>query len=356
MVYDFVIIGGGIAGLSVGSRLCNFGSVCVLESEDVIGYHASGRSAAMFLENYGNDIVVELNKASTQYHKAGGYLSDRGLMSLARAQDKEVFLNELDDLALTQISIEEASKLLPIINKKTVKYASFLKEAPEIDTDKVLQDFAKNIRRNQGVINTKAKAKKISKTSKSWQVSTELGIYEGTVLINAAGSWVDEIAAMAEVVPLNFTPMRRSIARVPAPDSDTGKFPMTHGAGDRWYAKPDAGAWLISPCEEELMFPHDAYADDIILAEGIDRYVEMMNHKITKMHTNWAGLRTFSPDRALVIGFDNSVENFFWFAGQGGYGFQTAPAASLLASELILNKSISFSKDLVKGLSPSRFY
>ena len=149
--------------------------------------------------------------------------------------------------------------------------------------------------------------------------------------------------------------MRRSIARVPAPKSDTGNFPMAHGAGDRWYAKPDAGAWLISPCEEEPMPPHDAYADDMVLAEGIDRYNEMVDHEITRMQTNWAGLRTFAPDRALVIGFDKSIENFFWFAGQGGYGFQTAPAASQLASELILNKSISFSSNLVKGLSPNRF-
>ena len=104
------------------------------------------------------------------------------------------------------------------------------------------------------------------------------------------------------------------------------------------------------------MPPHDAYADDMVLAEGIDRYNEMVNHEITRMQTNWAGLRTFSPDRALVIGFDKSDSNFFWFAGQGGYGFQTAPAASLLASELVLNKPINFSNDLVKGLSPNRFY
>ena len=356
MLYDFLIIGGGIAGLSIGSRLASSGSVCVLESEDVIGYHASGRSAAMFLENYGNNIVVELNKASAKYHKTGGYLSDRGLISLARAQDKEAFFDELNDMCLDQISLNEALDILPTINTKTVKYASFMKEAPELDTDKILQDFAKSIRQNQGIITTGAEAKKIERNAKVWQVITDLGTFEGKILINAAGPWVDCIAEMAKISPLNFTPMRRSIARVPAPASDTGNFPMAHGAGDRWYAKPDAGAWLISPCEEEVMPPHDAYADDMVLAEGIDRYNEMVNHEITRMQTNWAGLRTFSPDRALVIGFDKSDSNFFWFAGQGGYGFQTAPAASLLASELVLNKPINFSNDLVKGLSPNRFY
>ena len=216
MLYDFLIIGGGIAGLSIGGRLASSGSVCVLEAEDVIGYHASGRSAAMFLENYGNDIVVELNKASAQYHKTGGYLSDRGLISLARAQDKEAFFDELNDMCLDQISLNEALNNLPTINTKTVKYASFMKEAPELDTDKILQDFAKSIRQNQGIITTGAEAKKIERNAKVWQVITDLGTFEGKILINAAGPWGDCIAEMAKISPLNFTPMRRSIDRVPA--------------------------------------------------------------------------------------------------------------------------------------------
>mgnify|MGYP006115363113 FL=1 len=356
MKYDFLIIGGGIAGISLGGRLAPNGSVCVLETEDLIGYHASGRSAAMFLENYGNDIVVELNKASTPYHKKGGYLTDRGLMSLGRSQDKDSFLAEINAMNLEQISIREALDLFPIINTKSVEYVSFLKQAPDLDTDKILQDFAKMIRRNNGIIKTKTNVNNIKKLAKSWQVETNKESFEGTVLINAAGAWVDEVALMANVQPLDFVPMRRSIARVPSPTADSiGKWPMVHGAGDRWYAKPDAGAWLISPCEEDPMHPHDAFADDMVLAEGIDRYSKMVNHEITSLQTSWAGLRTFSQDHALVIGFDKSTRDFFWFAGQGGYGFQTAPAASQLASELILSNSTSLAKGTVKALSPKRF-
>ena len=142
---------------------------------------------------------------------------------------------------------------------------------------------------------------------------------------------------MTNVKVLDFVPMRRSIARVPSPTTNSiGNWPMVHGAGDRWYAEPDAGAWLISPCEENSMHPHDAFADDMVLAEGIDRYSKMVNHEITSMLTSWAGLRTFSQDHALVIGFDKSNKDFFWFSGQGVYGFQTAPATSQLVSDLIL--------------------
>ena len=357
MRYDFLIIGGGIAGTSLGGRLASSGSVCLLEAEDAIGYHASGRSAAMFLENYGNDIVVELNKASTLYHEKNGYLSDRGLLSLARNQDRDDFFHEVNALNLDVISVNEALDLFPIINTNSVKYVSFMKYAPDLDTDKILQDFAKTIKQNNGEIKNKAAVKKIERFSSHWQVETDKETFEGTILINAAGAWVDQIAKMANVKELGFTPMRRSIARVPSPiKNDVSKLPMVHGAGDRWYAKPDAGAWLISPCEEEPMYPHDAFADDLVLAEGIHRYSQMVNHEITNMQTNWAGLRTFSQDRALVIGFDKNDKGFFWFAGQGGYGFQTAPAASQLASDLILRNKSNLTDGVIKALSAKRFH
>ena len=135
---------------------------------------------------------------------------------MARAQDKEAFFDEINDKCRDQISLNEAVNILPTINTKTVKYASFMKEAPELDTDKILQDFANSIRQNQGIITTGAEAKKIERNAKVWQVITDLGTFEGKILINAAGPWGDCIAEMAKISPLNFTPMRRSIDRVPA--------------------------------------------------------------------------------------------------------------------------------------------
>lgn len=130
---------------------------------------------------------------------------------------------------------------------------------------------------------------------------------------------------------------------------------MIFGAGETWYAKPDAGALIVSPAEEHLMTPHDAWADDMVLAEGLARYDEMVTEPVTRLIANWAGLRTFSPDRVLVIGRDTRQPDFFWLAGQGGYGFQTSPAASRLAADLIAGRPPEVAASLVSALSPARF-
>jgi glycine/D-amino acid oxidase-like deaminating enzyme len=130
---------------------------------------------------------------------------------------------------------------------------------------------------------------------------------------------------------------------------------MIFGAGESWYAKPDAGALIVSPAEEDLTTPHDAFADDMVLAEGLARYEEMVTAPVTRLLANWAGLRSFAPDRVPVIGFDGAVPGFFWLAGQGGYGFQSCPAASQLAADLILGQSPAADAALVRALSPLRF-
>jgi glycine/D-amino acid oxidase-like deaminating enzyme len=161
---------------------------------------------------------------------------------------------------------------------------------------------------------------------------------------------------MAGVAPLGFTPLRRSMARIPAPGGhDVSRWPMIFGAGETWYAKPDAGALIVSPAEEEHCAPHDAFADDMVLAEGLARYEEMVTEPVTRMLANWAGLRTFSPDRVPVIGFDVAQPGFFWLAGQGGYGFQSAPAASKMAADLVLGQATGLDAGLVAALSPARF-
>ena len=150
--------------------------------------------------------------------------------------------------------------------------------------------------------------------------------------------------------------MRRSMARIPAPGGhDVSRWPMMFGAGETWYAKPDAGALIVSPAEEHLMEPHDAFADDMVLAEGLARYEEIVTEPVTRLLSNWAGLRTFAPDRVLVIGRDVRESGFFWLAGQGGYGFQSAPAASQLACDLIVGCLPELAPDLVAALSPERF-
>lgn len=356
---DFLIIGGGIAGISAAARLSHFGKVILLEAEKALGYHASGRSAAMFEERYGLPEVVTLNRASRHYltHENGGVLSPRGLLLVAHAQEKDQFEADLTTMNLDRISPEDAQGMVPILDRSMVHYAAHHGDAFDLDTDLLMQNFAREARRNGAEIVTGQEVSKISKSNAGWLVDTDkTTTYSGTVLINAAGAWADVIAELAGLKPVGLTPLRRSMALVPAPgDLDLRNWPMLFGPDESWYAKPDAGKLLISPAEEDATTPHDAWAGELTLAEGIARFEAYVTTEVTRLESSWAGLRTFAPDRRLVIGFDPVASDFFWLAGQGGYGFQTAPAASQLAADLIQGRMPEIGADLALALSPARF-
>lgn len=357
MDYDFLIIGGGIAGVSAAARLVAFGSVLLLEAESGLAHHASGRSAALFEPRYGLAPVVALSLASAaEYQAEPGLLTPRGLMILGRADQDDRFAHDVDSMALERISVAQAQAMVPVINPEVVTQAAHAAHAWDIDTDLLLQGYVRRVKTAGGRIVTGARVSAIAQRAGGWRVTTGLGDFTGTVLINAAGPWVDAVATMAGVQPLGFTPLRRSMARIPAPGGhDVSRWPMIFGAGEGWYAKPDAGALIVSPAEEHPMPPHDAWADDMVLAEGLARYEEMVTEPVTRLLANWAGLRTFAPDRVLVIGHDLRVPSFFWLAGQGGYGFQTAPAASRLAADLLVGRAPEAAPKLIAALLPARF-
>jgi glycine/D-amino acid oxidase-like deaminating enzyme len=357
MMHDFLIIGGGIAGVSAAARLSELGSVVLLEAEDTLAHHASSRSAALYEPRYGAPAVVGLSMASGDYFRSlPGVLSPRGLMLVAKAGAREAFDHDLHAMEFDQVSVDEARAIVPILNPETVAMAGYAAHAEDVDTDLLIQGFAREARGRGAQIMTKVQVTALARDGAGWSVSSPTGEFTARSIINAAGPWVDRIAAMAGVRPLGFTPYRRSMARIPAPGGhDVSGWPMMFGPGEDWYAKPDAGALIVSPAEEDLMEPHDAWADDMVLAEGLARYEEMVTEPVTRLISSWAGLRTFSPDRVLVIGRDLREPSFFWLAGQGGYGFQTCPAASRLAADLISGRTPDLDKDLVAALSPARF-
>lgn len=357
MKCDFLIIGGGIGGASAAARLSELGSVILLEMEEALGYHASGRSAAMFEENYGPPSVVALNKASADYHQTanGGYLTPRGFMLISGPGQEQQFASDIRELHLHEITFAEAQTRVPILNPKTVTHAGLHEAAQDLDTDRMVQDFAKVARRAGGQVVTRAKVTAISRSAAGWQVEAAGKSYVAKQLVNAAGAWVDEIASLAGVAPIGIAPRRRSMARLPAPGGhDVTKWPMLMGVGETWYAKPDAGKLLVSPADAELVAPHDAFADDMVLAEGLARYEEMVTTPVTRVESNWAGLRSFSPDGSLVLGPDPEQPDFIWCAAQGGYGFQTAPAASRLLADLVGGHTSELDAASRAALSPAR--
>ena len=354
---DFLIIGGGIAGISAAARLSHLGSVTVLEAEEALAHHASGRSAALYEPQYGLPPVVSLSMEGGDYFRAApNVLSPRGLMIVARSEERALFEADIADMDLMPVSVDEAVARVPVLNPHSVAHAALADHAWDIDTDLLLQNFAREARGNGAQIVTRARVTAIARTPGGWRASTAAGDFDGALLVNAAGAWADQVALLAGIRPLGLTPLRRSMARIPAPGGhDVTKWPMIFGAGETWYAKPDAGALLVSPADEHAMEPHDAWADDMVLAEGLARYEAMVTEPVTRLISSWAGLRTFTPDRVLAIGRDIRDPGFFWVAGQGGYGFQTSPAASALVADLVAGRAPTLDAATVAALDPARF-
>lgn len=353
-----IVIGGGIAGTSAGARLSADMHVTLLEMEEALGYHASGRSAALFEQHYGLPSTKALNRASAEFHFShnGGYLSARGFMVLARDGEDDIFAADMAELHAPRITMEEARALVPILDTDVVVAAAYHEEAYDIDTDRLLQDFARTIRSSGGAVVTGARVTHVAREGNLWRVTISNGeTFEAEMILNAAGAWADPVARLCGMAPLGITPHRRSMARIPAPGGhDVSRWPIFFGAAETWYAKPDAGKLLVSPADADPVEPHDAWADDMVLAEGLARYENCVTEPVTRVETSWAGLRSFAPDKALVLGPDPDQPSFVWCAGQGGYGFQTSPAASQLVADLALGRAPSLDPDIVATLRPER--
>lgn len=353
---DFGVIGGGIAGVSAAAELSALGSVVLWEREEHLAYHASGRSAALYEPRYGAAPVVELSLSSGDALRAAGVLSPRGMMLLAGPEEAEVFAADVAAMRMERVTVDEAVARVPILNPAAVAFAAVAEHAEDIDTDRLIQGFARRVTSAGGRVVTRAEVTGIARDGGGWRVTTGGVEMRVRVLVNAAGAWADGVARMAGVAPLGIVPHRRSMARIPAPGGyAVADWPMMMGVGETWYAKPDAGALIVSPAEEDPVEPQDAWADDMVLAEGLARYEAVVTEPVTRMLANWAGLRSFAPDRVPVIGFDAGAPGFFWLAGQGGYGFQTSTAAARLAADLIGGRASGLAPEVVVSLAPTRF-
>ncbi|MBS1301242.1 FAD-dependent oxidoreductase [Loktanella sp. SALINAS62] len=353
---DFIVIGGGIAGLSAAAELATLGHVTVLEREPQTGYHSSGRSAALFEQNYGKPTTRALNRASRDTHAAMSVLSPRGLMIVGQAHETDQFAADMADMDLRRIDMTDARAMVPILSD-AITDAAYFDGAQDIDTDLLMQTWIKSIRASGGVVRTGIDVTAITRTTSGWQVNIGADdVLAAPVLINAAGAWADRIADLAGIAPLGLQALRRSMARLAAPGGhDVRAWPMIFGPGESWYAKPDAGALLVSPAEEDPVEPMDAWPDDMVLAEGLARYQDAVTVAVTRPIATWAGLRTFAPDRSLVLGRDTADPSFIWCAGQGGYGVQSSPAAGRHIADVVAERAPAIGADVAAQLAPARF-
>lgn len=353
---DFIIIGGGIAGLSSGGRLARLGHVTLLEAEDSLGYHTSGRSAAVYEPDYGMPATVAVAHASRAELAELGVLSPRGILMVCAPGDEALFETDIVDLKLNEISPAEAAQLFPLLDPAKMTRAAYAARPQDIDADRLLQIHAKRIRDNGGEICLKSRVDAIERLDTGWRVTAGGKVHEGKRLVNAAGSWADHVAEMAGIPKIGLRPLKRSMAVIPVPEGrDMRAAPMVMGAGEQWYSKPQGGTLLVSPCDQEPVEPHDAWPDDMVLAEGLARFEAHMNFEVSRLQASWAGIRTKSPDGALVLGPDPLDPSFVWVAGQGGQGMQSSSGASMVVAETVGGPPSGLSADHLAALSPARY-
>lgn len=355
---DFLIIGGGIAGTSAAALFAPMGETVLLEAEKNVGHHASGRSAAIFFEEYGNETVRALNRASKADLEQIGALSKRGLLLVASRSQTAHFESECRETGAVEIPMLEAVQKFPILNVARCTKAAYTENALDLDTDHVMQSNLRTARDAGAQVMVDEKVEEITKTSQGWQIETRRNSFSARIIINAAGAWADDVADKAGLVKLGIQPYRRSMAQLPPPiGQSTQTWPMVISCAGDWYAKPSSAGLIVSPNDEYKCDPHDAWADDMTIAEGLARYEQMSTVPVSRVQSTWAGLRSFAPDRSLVIGPDPDAPDFLWFAGQGGYGFQTSPAAAQLLALLANGReSDVLSPETVAALSPQRFH
>lgn len=369
--FDFIIVGAGIAGASIGYFLAPHGRCLMLEREAQPGYHSTGRSAAQFIASYGPPQVRALSRASEPFftQPPEGFaeaplLTQRGLLTVA-GPDEMAHLDEAwETLRQTspqgrRIGADEALAMVPALRPEKVTAAIIEPDSFDMDVHAIHQGYLRGFRRSGGEVLTDAEVVAIEHQDGLWQVRTAGGtVHAAPVLVNAAGAWCDEVARLAGVAPIGLVPKRRSAFTFAAPaGTDSTHWPLMMAADESFYMKPDAGALLASPVNADDTHPQDVQPEELDIALGIHAIETWTTLTPRPTHT-WAGLRSFVADGDLVGGFDAQAPGFFWCAAQGGYGIQTSAAmgeaCAALARGLPLPAHIADCGLTVDMLSPAR--
>jgi D-arginine dehydrogenase len=351
MIADFLVIGGGIAGLSAASRLARHGKVIVLEGEEALGYHSSGRSVSNSHYGIGNAVVRGLTGWSRPFFESQP--QDFSEAPISRPIPSLYFADEASAPALAALGIEMARytdaieevgpeamlAMCPVLRTGPGAAISGLvdRSGLKLDANAMLQAFARAVRRAGGAVLTGKRIVAIARDGDAWTVTSEAGEqWAAPILIDAAGAWADRVATLAGVRPLGLQPKRRTIIVVDPPaGTDASAWPFTHSAAGDFYMLPEAGQILVSPVDEVEDEPGDAQPDDYDIALAADRLEHYTSLKVTRVAHRWAGLRSFLVDRTPTAGFAADAPGFFWLLGQGGYGLQTAPAMAAAVESLV---------------------
>jgi len=372
-VADVVIVGGGIAGASLGYRLAGRRKrVVILEAEDQPGYHSTGRSAALYTTTYGNAIIRALTIVSGRFllQPPAGFaetplLSPRQVLWIGREDQAASLAAALvearaSDERARACSVAEALALCPALDPGYLGGAILEPEGYDIDVHTLHQGYLRGFRQAGGELVGGARVQSLARAGGGWEVEAGGQRFSCAVVVNAAGAWADELAALAGLAPVGLTPKRRTAITFDPPVGDgVAAWPCVLDADETFYFKPDAGRILASPADETPSPPCDAQPEDLDIAVTVDRIETATTLQVRRIAAKWAGLRTFAPDKTPVVGMDPDAPGFFWLAGQGGYGIMTSPALGAVAADLIteggFGEAVSGPGVSAAALSPARF-
>lgn len=350
--FDFIVIGGGMAGAAAAAHLSKRGSVALLERESQVGYHSTGRSAALFSTIYGNAAVRALTRASQAFlFESPGWFSQTRLVSPrptlffgtpSQTDALTAFRNDADIAANTQrLDVAQASELVPVFRPGYLGGAVLEPGSADIDVAVLHQGYLRQAKRAGATVVLDGEVTFIERVGERWVVQTKQDRYAAAVIVNAAGAWGDEVARMAGARPVGLRPLRRTAMLIDAPRGlASAGWPAAIAIDESFYFKPDGGRLLLSPADEEPSAPCDAQPEDLEVAIAVDRFEQASGARIEKVWHRWAGLRVFSADRTPVVGFDPVADGFFWLVGQGGYGIQSAEALGRLTAALACGDAV----------------
>lgn len=358
---DVLIVGGGIAGASLGARLAGDLRVMLVEAEDMCGRHATGRSAAFWQASLGGDTPERrLSLASKPMFDEGWpgsptpLLRPRGAIHLTGPSgeyfaEAEVMTGEY---RLEHLDRAQVDELLPGLRDQWTG-AWYEASCADIDVAAFHAACLAALRRQGGTVRTDAALHSAQRTDDRWLVETGSGQFQADTIVNAAGAWGDEVADRCGVPRLGLKPKRRTVVQLRIGRTGLRDLPFVTDLHESFYFKGegDNSVW-VCPLDETDTDPCDAAPEEIDVAIAIDRFEKAVEWPVEAVERKWAGLRTFAPDRGMKFGFDPEAAGFFWCVGQGGMGIQTAPAASLLCASLIRGEDLP---EPLAGLSAEDF-
>ncbi len=367
--FDIVIIGAGIAGASLASELAGSAKVLLAEREEFPGYHSTGRSAAFWTESYGGPQVQPLTSASgpwfanpPDYISAQSLLVNRGALTIGKASDKAALKDFYETFAQSVPHIREVGRdmLERHIEGLHTDYQHGVYEPDccDIDVAAVHQGYLRHARAQGAQLRTRTMLESAKYARGQWHLGLGDETVTAATLINAAGAWADNVAQMASVASLGIMPYRRTVLQLQVAPPVSSDLPLVLDINGKFYFKPENGRLWLSPHDETPVQAGDAAPEEMDIAIAINRLEKTVSWDIMKLEKAWAGLRSFAPDRLPVYGFDRGNPHFYWFAGQGGFGIQTAPAAAKLARMQILGESAGEMTEKVDPdlYAPARFH